>query len=397
MFLLPFNFLRFEAAYFTASDFLCLTSIGLRLLSGGLPLRPFGAGTPFWLFGGALMAGAMLLSSILFGDAQRGFIVTAQYLYTFHLIPLVVLGRDWRRTIALVYAFVLAIVVMCVFGVYLIHIDGQTHTRFVSGSGRLRSFIERSNECASVIAMTAPLILWRFEAGRLRRLTTMCLIGLCIYATMLTGSNSGLAALIFAVGCFLLFALTPKRLVLATLASAAAVAALLIVGRDYLPPVFRERVLSALESGDLEQAGTFGGRLALMLESIDLADRAMVLGMGADRYRVLSAWEAPVHNAYLLIWNEGGLLALVGFAVILLGFAIAGLEAAARAGGRIHTAAAVCTLAPFALLINAAPHVYGRFWVGPILCGLAIARAFAESGPPPSLGVGRAASPRVAR
>lgn len=380
VFFLPFNFLRVDFAYITLSDLLCVASVGMRIAKAEIPSSPLGQATPLWLLGGAAMAGGLLLSSAAFGDPVRGVIVSAQYLFTYFIIPLVFLGRDWDQTIVLVKAFVAAVIAMCLFGVYLIHVDGQTNTRFVSGNGRLRSFVERSNEAASVIAMTVPLILWLAEVGRLNRLLALAGIGICVYGTMLTGSNTGLGALVCAVGGFLAFALSPVRMAIGGAAAGAVTLALLSFGREQLPAVFQRRVLAAIESGDIDQAGTFTHRLELILESTEIAGRSMLLGIGADQYRVVSAWEAPVHNAYLLTWTEGGFPALLGFGMIITAFAVAGLAGAGRRGARLHAALAACTLIPFALLINAAPHVYGRFWVGPFLCGLAVARLHAETG-----------------
>src|SRR3546814_14522839 len=79
-----------------------------------------------------------------------------------------------------------------------------------------------------------------------------------------------------------------------------------------LPKAFQERVGNAVESGDINQAGTFLNRSQLMEEAWGFAEDYTVIGMGVDRYRELSAYDNPVHNLFLLIWNEGGAIAFCG-------------------------------------------------------------------------------------
>lgn len=382
-FFLPFNFLRLSFAYFTLADFLCLASLFLRLCRGNLPTYALLSGTTYWVFGVLLMVTGFLLSSLLNGDPIRGLIVTFQYMHTFLLLPLVVLGRSWEQTIALVKALCASVFLMCIFGVYVIHIDGQRNTAFVSGSGRLQSFVERENEAASVIAMTTPLLLWLWISGAIRPLFALLGLVAMLYGTMLTGSNTGLLTLAAALAAFLAVALSGRSLMGAVALGATTITAMLTVGRDYLPPVFQRRVLGALESGNLDEAGTFSHRFQLMLESIGVARDTILLGLGANQYRVQSFWEQPVHNAYLLLWTEGGLLSLVGLVLALCGGFVTGLAPLMRPGGRVYAAAAICVLGPFILLINAAPHIYGRFWMGPVFCGLAIATCFTRLGHAP--------------
>jgi hypothetical protein len=382
VFLLPFNFLRPSFVFFTAADVLCVASLALRGLRGSLPIYPLGPGTPVWAFGALAMAASLLLSSAFLGDMARGLIVMGQYLFAFAIVPLVVLGRDWARTIALVKVFCASIVLMCLFGVYLIHVDGQRNTRFVSGNGRLRSFVERSNECASLIAMTAPLVLWLLRTREIGLGAAAFALASMFYATMLTGSNTGLFALVAALGLFVILTTSPIGAAARALATGAAAVAGLILFRDHLPEVFRKRVLSALESGDINEAGTFTDRLELSREAFAMARDHMLLGFGADQYRGVSDHHAPVHNAYLLLWNEGGLPAVAGFVATFVGIAIAALPALLIRGGRVHGAPLVCATISFFLLANAVPHVYGRFWMGPIVLGAAVALAYAASGPP---------------
>ena len=85
----------------------------------------------------------------------------------------------------------------------------------------------------------------------------------------------------------------------------AVAAGLFIASGAPLPETFQERVGGAVGSGDLSQAGTFVNRSELIEEAWTFAEGNILIGMGVDRYRELSNHDNPVHNLYLLIWNEG--------------------------------------------------------------------------------------------
>src|SRR3546814_3033601 len=67
----------------------------------------------------------------------------------------------------------------------------------------------------------------------------------------------------------------------------------------------------------MSQAGTFTGRMDLILEAWEIVEDTMFVGIGVDQYRVVSPTQVPVHNMYLLLWAEGGLLALLGWMLLL--------------------------------------------------------------------------------
>ncbi|MBL0373281.1 O-antigen ligase family protein [Rhizobium sp. KVB221] len=376
VFFSPMNFLRLPFFYFTLSDALACLCLLLLVLRGRLKLQPLGpASTAIWMIGLTTMLASLLLSSLVHGDPMRGIVYIAQYFFAYFILLLVIGGRSERQMIVLAKMYVLSIVIMCIHGAYLINIDGQTNTAFVSGSGRLTGFVERENECGAVIAMTVPMLLLLCGSGRL---TKFALLALPImgYAVMLTGSNTGLASFAYALGVFALFTLNWTFLVGAAAVVAGTVLALDRWGRDYLPAVFQRRVLGALESGDIGQAGSFDHRLELIHEAIGRANDTIFLGVGADQYAVTSFLMQPVHNLYLLLWTEGGLLCVVGFFVMISAGFGPGLAALNKPGGRLFAACTVSTVSLFLLSINAFPSVYGRFWSMPIILTVSLSCAF---------------------
>ena len=387
VFLSPMNFLRHPSYYLTLGDIFAFACLFVALLNGTLPLRPFGSGTLFWMLGIILLIGGLLISSLVNGSAFRGLIVSAQYLMAYFVLPLIILSRPQRQVVFLIKIFVISIFLLSLHGIYLIHIDGQTNTRFVTGSGRLRSFVERTNECASLIALTLPLLLWLGGTGFVRSMVTwICFPFLC-YGILLTGSATGLLAMSYA--CFIYFLMTAfsswRRFAVSLAGAMIFIAAFFVLGGSWgkalLPAVFQERVLGAIQSGDIGKAGTFTDRYHLIVEAQEMINNAIFLGLGADQHRVVNQSKQPVHNAYLLIWSEGGLIALVGFLFFLLAALWPLPDALRRRGAWLTAACSFSTVSLFAILVNAVPHIYGRFWTVPVLLAVAACICYTREGP----------------
>ncbi|MCT7376934.1 O-antigen ligase family protein [Chelativorans salis] len=383
VFLAPMNVLKLPAFYFTASDAFTCLCLATMAFNGTIRLKPLGPGTAFWIFGLVMMVGTLLVSSLLVGVVDRGLILSLQYLFAYFLLPIVFLARPWDETITLMKVFVVSMVVMAIHGIYVVNIVGETNTLFVSGSGRLQGFVERENECGALFALTVPMVLSMTAMRLMKNVVAIPVLILLGYGIMLTGSNTALYGMLFGLSTFLLSTLTPKRIFIGAIGFAAIWSLLGAPAfRDMLPAVFKKRVLSGLVSGDLSGAGTFADRMLLNEEAIRLGGEALLLGYGADQYREISDYGSPVHNVYLLIWNEGGGPALIGFIIMLSGAAITVWMAWRRREGRYEAICGFSAITLFAILINAAPHVYGRFWAIPVLLSVAPSVAFLNFGRP---------------
>jgi O-antigen ligase len=135
-----------------------------------------------------------------------------------------------------------------------------------------------------------------------------------------------------------------------------------------------------VRSGSIEEAGSFEERVVLMDEALEMADDTMLLGIGVDQYRIKSAYQVPVHNTYLLIWTEGGLPALIGWASLLLVASAGTLYVGWR--HRLEAAAAIAIATIFVMIGFTTGHVYARYLVLPLL--LAMALVFASAAEPRS-------------
>ncbi|WP_137392191.1 O-antigen ligase family protein [Rhodoligotrophos defluvii] len=398
VFFAPINVLRLEAFYFTVSDALACLCLGLMLLNRSAQLRPFGPGTAFWLFGLAVAMGGLMASSLLAGAEDRGVILLLQYVFAYFVLPVILLARPWSQATMLIKVFIASITIMVVHGIYVVDIVGEYNTVFVSGSRRLQGFVERENECGSLIALTIPLLLSLVGMGALRPVYALLLAPLLTYGLMLTGSNTALYAMLLGLGLIFLANFSVKRLIFALCTLQLLWLAINMPAvQDHLPAAFRKRVLTGLSTGELSSAGTFRERMALNEEAFHLAGDALWLGYGADQYREISAWKTPVHNLYLLMWNEGGLIALAGLVLMLAGAVVVLVSVLRYRNSRPVFICGFVTLSLFAMLMNAVPHVYGRFWAVPVLLSIGPAVAFLNARASREAGLRRAASPRQSR
>ncbi len=377
VFLCSMVYIRPTAGNITISDLLFAAALLILLQNGNLSFFAFGKkSVVVWLGGLFMMLLGLTVSSLNSPDPSRALIVVAQYAYAYLAVMLIFSGQSARDIVTFCKVYILSIVVICLHGVYLIHYDGQVNTVFVTGSGRLNGLMERTNECATVIAFCVPIVLALCTTGHIRKTSAFLAVAIMTYGILLTGSNSGLLSLICGLGIFALIGVRWRRVLPPLVLGAAILAYGGSFVTDYLPVTFQKRVLGALESGDLGKAGTFDGRIELINEALELTSETMLVGVGADQYRVNSQYGAPVHNLYLLLWTEGGMISAVGFVVMLLGGLGPAFLVLNRPGGRPFAAAIFANVTVFFVAANALPHVYSRFWVLPILLPIALASTF---------------------
>ena len=140
------------------------------------------------------------------------------------------------------------------------------------------------------------------------------------------------------------------------------------------------RVFGALQTGELSEAGTFTDRMFLIHEAMEVARETLLIGLGTDQYRVISAHGAPVHNTYLLVLTEGSLMSLFG----LIGLYLTGVYLSWRAARQSDSwnigGMTLIVMLLFALAMNGFAHFYARFWAVPFLLALALSLASAPAG-----------------
>jgi hypothetical protein len=384
VFFAPFSSFHHPAIYITLSDVFFILTLLLRVFLG-VPLRPMGSSTGLWFAGVVMMTGGLFVSSAVVGDPLRGVVVGYQYVFSFIVVPFILLGRSRAEALRLMRVASASMFVLVGVGAYFYAIghtavEGVRHMAMVSGGGRMTSFVDNPNGLAALIALYLPILLFLLVTAELNRLLGLVYLVMFLVGIVLTSSNTGLG--LTAVGVAVFLAGTSLR----TIATVGAVGATTIgvvlqFGHLFLPATFVRRVFDPLTSGDIEEAGTFGDRAALMEEAWGMVHEHLVLGLGANQYRLYSEQLLPVHNTFLIMWTEGGLVMVLGYLIALCAGCLAALGGLSRPHGRLVF---ICTAAVIAITAAhgmATTHYYARYLMVPILVALGPAVALGEGFP----------------
>lgn len=382
VFLAPYATLRVSDLFFTISDLLFCVSLFLLIISRQVRRRPLDNLTGLWIIAFTLLFVGMMIGSLAHARPDRGVVVMAQYFFAYLILMMVVIRQDSKETYRLAAIFLLSVLVLDLHGIITFYTVGYVPSEgkgVVTGGKRLATVLRNPNLAAAINALTLPILLYFWSSGRLKAWLAMPAVILVVATVVLTSSNSGLFVTALSLAVFIALISTPRLLMRLSLATAVVVAGLAIFGsKDMLPQAFQTRVLGALSSGDISEAGTFASRAELMEEALHMVsdDKILFVGIGADQFRERSVQDAPVHNLYLLLWTEGGLIALFGW-ILFSGVGFLLWLAVKRAGGDKYAAAAVLTTVAATLTIALSnPHMYARYWTIPVFLtfGLALAR-----------------------
>ncbi len=375
VFFAPLNYFRPEQLFFTVGDALAIITLCVMIANSSLNIRFFGPGTAIWMLSVALFLTGLAVASIAKANPVEFGIVMVQYAFTLALLPMVFAGHSMERSVLLLKALILSIAFIMVVGIYVMYFVDDPSWRLVSWNGRMRSLVERANECAMLGAIAIVLVLGLFSE-RVLRAKWLLLLPLFFYGIVLTGSNSGLLLMTF--GCLVVIATCGNaRLIWAIVITAVVMAGVLVIFNDVLvPEIFRERVLRAFLENDAALAGNLMDRLFLYQEAVQLSEENLIVGLGVNQYKEVSAHGAHVHNAYLLALTEGGLLSLFGLiGLVLTPIYIATLVFVHTPQRRI-AAISITTTLIYVFALNLFPTLYARFFLVPLILTTALAASF---------------------
>lgn len=363
---------------FTLSDTLFVVAFILRLAGGALNPQPFRSMTIPWLIGFSLVLIGLLVASVYNDAPTRWLIIALQYATAYVVLPLICIDFNretmQRRSIALV----VGVAAMEAFGAAAYwYTDGSRDAtmslshEFITGLHRLGAFMADANWNAAMISMTLPFVLFLGRAGAIRQWQQVVVLLILCSGLLLSGSFTGFTSAIAATAAF--FILAGGQRSWRPLFAIGIVGLAVFLAGIPLPSVFQARVGLALESGNIAQAGTFVGRWALIQEAWDIVGFHTFMGLGADQFREISADSAPVHNMYLLLWAEGGVVALLGW--LLMIFVPVGVALTRWRTDRSAAALVLAVTLSFVAFSMASPHMYARSWAVPLILAMGVALA----------------------
>lgn len=371
VFMSSFASLRPQSIFLTASDMLFMVSAVLAVVTRNIYPAPFGRATNLFLIMFCVLCAAILFSTIATGSPERALVFIMQYAFAYILLPYLFSSRDEAIVHRLVAAQVLGLTIGLVISLYP-YVMGIYPSQFISGAGRFMGFAGGPNGQAALIAITLPLLcyLWLSRYWHWG-LSVFCLV-VMLYGTVATSSFNGLLANTVALVLFFLLAMDVRRFFKTAIAMAVLTVVALNSGVSFLPKKFQERVVSFFESGDIEQAGSYAVRINLFKEALDIVDDTIFLGIGADKFRERSAYAVPVHNTYLLLWTETGMIGMIAWIIMIMTLVFTGITTYRQPGQSLLGATAIALGLSFLVIAASKTHMFGRLWTVPLFLAFAL-------------------------
>lgn len=187
-----------------------------------------------------------------------------------------------------------------------------------SGEARYVGFVGSSGALANVGGFLPPFLLWGFLRFSKRLHKYVCLVGLLISLPMLVyvGQRIGLFSAIVGLTPLLWFRLGFKRLV-GGLTFFAVAGALSVVLLNSVNPTTKQYVLDKF----IYRVGYLSNRDIVWVATLQRCMQSPIVGHGTGAADAHSAVQTGmgVHNSYLALWYDGGVLApLLWISVIIL-------------------------------------------------------------------------------
>ncbi|HSE08341.1 MAG TPA: O-antigen ligase family protein [Nocardioidaceae bacterium] len=245
------------------------------------------------------------------GPATQTRVLTYMQLLGFMLVV-----WDTVTTAARARQVLLAYVIGCYLTVTFLLISSAQPTGGTQMYGRATLDGFHPNDLAAILAFGAPIAVYLIFAPGTDRWHLARLIGGCLYiplagfAVLLTGSRSGLAALLPAI-VFLVYQIARRHPGMA-IGSLGALVALAALAFPLAPPRVRLRLEGTAEN---LQAGNLNSRETVWAEAFRLIQDHPVLGVGAGAFREAAVGANKVgHNFALSLLAEVG---VVGFGLFM--------------------------------------------------------------------------------
>jgi hypothetical protein len=378
-FLLSWHILRPGDINFTAADLMFAMCLFFLLVRQNVNLMAMQAMTAPWVAALSMMLGGLLIGSIFNGDPLRWANIATQYLFAFLFLPMVLMSedREWVRKCLLYFVLGVAASELVTLAVANFMTYNQSSALLgptvVAGNGRIGGLVSDPNLNGAIISFSLVALFNAHHHGLIRSFYMALVGGVLIWALLATASFTAFASTGIALTIYFVSSDVGKFLKIGVPLILAAFA--YIAFGLPLPEAFSERVLGAVTTGDLSQAGTFTHRSALIAEAWEMSKDTLFVGLGVDRFRVESVHGMPVHQLWMLMLTEGGLLSFTGLIAMFAILAVMGIKAFSwhREDGAMVLGLLVILL----IFSTSIPHMYNRLWFGPIM--LALAATFAKS------------------
>ncbi len=297
-----------------------LSDVPLAIISGALTLlalmfsfRQFRHSLPREVVYLILLVGQLLLAAVLSSVWRGGAVKTT---FDFSKVLIIVIAI----TVAVnTYKRLRLLIVVQAASVAMIAVVAIVKGRLLLGrlEGMLGGNYSNPNDLALAIVISLPLCLALLFLTRNRVLKVAWALALLmmVYAVFLTGSRGGfLSLIVVAAVCLWEFAIRGRRYYLLVLAALAGVilwesAGGMLAGR-----------LNGTFNSDEDVASAYGSaqaRQELFWRSVEVTTEHPLFGVGPGNFQVVSGSWHVTHNSFTEMSSEGGVPALILYALIL--------------------------------------------------------------------------------
>ena len=356
---------------FTASDLLLFLGLLLMILQKkklNIGPWPYMAESFIWSTGSMLLVFGIVVSSLINGNELNGVILAVQYFYAYFVAVLVVNNASGMQYKSVVKALLFGLMFICVGGLVSVYLGVNIPLVYVSQRGRLASFLGNPNALARFVGLCFPIILYCCITGFLGKRMQWLFLLVVTLTIMHTASFGGLATFLF--GALVTIVMLPgtrsklKWIVISILGLC------LLISMFGVPAIIQDRVLPALMSLNVSEAGSLEERLSIALEATEIIARYPIFGIGGDAYAEKRSLWFTVHNTYLLIWAEGGLFAFLGWMLLHITMFFNCLRLVMDRRTRIEGASAMGTFGAFIISNFTSTHAYSLYIVLPLVIAL---------------------------
>jgi O-antigen ligase len=303
-------------------------------------------------------------------DFIRFITLIIQYLFCFLVLSSVITNlvkNDIDYLFLLIKSYVAGIATVSLIGIILYFFFPDISINYsTSALRRMGSLMYNPNQLASNIATAFLFLLFLIE----RKKVNLAFKAFCMFCLLLgmalTSSFGGILALLS--GTIVFFIIGKNRAVVLNLIVVGIVSIIVFSFFIPLPEVFSERVINNLKATDVADLGSYEARVKLAEKAWDFISANPITGVGADNFIEASHMHNDVHNGYILIWVEGGILSIFGLILITLIFPLyAFLFGSAdfkKDKLNLYSVSFAFTLL-FILNISSHTQFYGRYWFVP--------------------------------
>lgn len=349
----------------TVFDIVILSSL-LFLIPGQrlrIPRILAGVQGSFYIGGCFLLLAAISVSGVLKGNATIASIQVLQAAVTLIVVPLVILNVFQSEHLAKfgVKVYVGALALSAASAIIVYQLFGAEMVVSGGAARRFDGFFNNPNELARLLAIglvfTSYLMIRTKEKHRILWLLIAVLF---TYSVLATGSFSGILAVALSLLTFLMFVGPLRASALIIVLSAIAAATWYWID---IPVAFERRILGFYASGDLALAGSYVTRVRLAATGMEMLAEHPWFGIGPGMFIEAAGLPSKVHTAWLHTAIESGVIALLGFALIMLSLTMVLVRSMlAGEADRFVVAAYAGVLVGLFAGISASPSMFVREW-----------------------------------